>query len=67
MWLRTLHSSDNMTIAVHVSLWLNASQRAKPQFKFGSYVSSLNVLNPICGTILPGSRVAMGGPGWALD
>ena len=56
MWLRTLHSCDNMTRAVHVCLWLSASQRAKTQFEFGSYATSPNVLNPICGTIRPGAQ-----------
>ncbi len=56
MWLRTLHSCENMTSAVQVSLWLSASQCAKPQFEFGGYATSPNILNPICGTVNPGAR-----------
>ncbi len=56
MQLRTQHSCDNMTIAVHVFLWLSASQRAKSPFEFDSYATSPNILNPICGTVLPEAR-----------
>ncbi len=43
MWLRTLHSYDNMTIAVHVSLWLSTNQHVKLMFEPGSYAKSPNV------------------------
>ncbi len=37
--------------AERVPLWLSANQRAKAQFESGSYVTSLNILNPISGTV----------------
>ncbi len=42
--------------AERVPLWLSANQRAKAQFESGSYVTSLNILNPISGTVLSGAQ-----------
>jgi len=39
-----------------VCLWLSTNQRVKGQFESGNYVTSLNILNPICGTVFSGAQ-----------
>ncbi len=51
-----MHSCDIYDRAERVPLWLSANQRAKAQFESGSYVTSLNILNPISGTVLSGAQ-----------